>query len=357
MNRTYIIAEAGVNHNGSMELAKQLIDVAVSADADAVKFQSFKADKLVSKAAPKAKYQKKNTATGESQYEMLKRLELTDEMHRELVGYCNRQGIEFLSTPFDAESLALLVDECNIAQIKIPSGEITNAPLLLKMAQTGKPVILSTGMCTLGDVEAALGVLAYGYLNAEKKPSMELFAAAYSSSAGQEILRDKVILLHCTTEYPAAFNDVNLRNIETLTAAFDLPVGFSDHTQGIAIALAAVARGAILIEKHFTLSHKLSGPDHRASLEPEELKAMVLGIRQIEQALGKKVKIPTTSEQDNKIVARKSLVAAQAICQGEVFNEDNIAIKRPGNGISPLYYWDYLGRRAARDFKEDEKVT
>ncbi|WP_346353468.1 N-acetylneuraminate synthase [Azotosporobacter soli] len=357
MNRTYIIAEAGVNHNGSMELAKQLIDVAVAAGADAVKFQSFKADKLVSKEAPKAKYQKENTTTAESQYEMLKKLELTNAMHRELVAYCNQQGIEFLSTPFDEENLTLLVDECNIAKIKIPSGEITNAPLLLKIAQTGRPVILSTGMCTLSDVEAALGVLAYGYLNAEEKPSVERFAAAYSSGDGQEVLRDKVILLHCTTEYPAVFNDVNLRNIETLKAAFDLPVGFSDHTQGIAISLAAAARGAILIEKHFTLNRKLPGPDHRASLEPEELKAMVLGIRQIEQALGRKVKIPTTSEQDNKIVARKSLVAAQAICQGEVFNEDNIAIKRPGSGISPLYYWDYLGRRAARDFKQDEKVT
>lgn len=354
--QTYIIAEAGVNHNGSLELAKKLIDAAALAGADAVKFQTFKADKLVSKSAPKAKYQNKNTDANESQYEMLKKLELDGDVHRELIDYCYTKNIEFLSTPFDADSLDLLVNGCNVSKIKIPSGEITNAPLILKIAQTGKPVILSTGMSTLGDIEAALGILAFGYLKITEKPSIKNFMSAYISKEGQSILQQKVILLHCTTEYPAPFSEVNLRNIETLKTAFNLPVGFSDHTQGIAIPLAAAARGAILIEKHFTLDKNLPGPDHKASLEPQELKAMIEGIRQIEQALGTTVKVPTFTEQRNRDIVRKSLVAARDICQGEAFSEKNLVIKRPGDGISPIHYWDWLGKMADRNFKQDEQV-
>jgi N-acetylneuraminate synthase len=355
-DQAYIIAEAGVNHNGSLELAKEMIDVAARAGADAVKFQTFKADMLVSKSAPKAQYQNQHTDTNESQYEMLKKLELNADMHRELIDYCDTKNIEFLSTPFDADSLELLINDCNISKIKIPSGEITNAPLIFKIAQTGKPVILSTGMSILGDIEVALGILAFGYLRLTEKPSLNRFMLAYSSKEGQAVLQEKVILLHCTTEYPTPFNEVNLRNIETLKSAFNLPVGFSDHTNGIAIPLAAVARGAVLIEKHFTLDKNLPGPDHKASLEPQELKAMIEGIRQIEQALGTTVKMPTSAEQRNKDIARKSLVLATDIYQGEVFNEDNLVIKRPGDGISPIYYWDWLGKRADRDFKQDEKV-
>lgn len=355
-NRTYIIAEAGVNHNGSIDIAKKLIDVAVEAGANAVKFQTFNAKNLVSKSAPKAQYQNKNTDASESQYEMLKKLELNKDMHRELIDYCLKRNIEFLSTPFDVDSLNLLINDCNISKIKIPSGEITNAPLILKIAQTGKPVILSTGMCTLGDIEAALGILAFGYLKKSVTPSLKHFMAAYSSMEGQAILREKIILLHCTTEYPTSFNEVNLRNIETLKTAFNLSVGFSDHTQGINIPLAAVARGAILIEKHFTLDRNLPGPDHKASLEPQELKAMIEGIHQIELALGISVKMPTLAEERNKDVVRKSLVAAKDIYKGEAFSEDNLLIKRPGDGISPIYYWEWLGKRADRDFKQDEKV-
>lgn len=355
-NKTYVIAEAGVNHNGSIELAKKLIDVATMAGADAVKFQTFKADKLVSKSAPKAQYQNLNTDANESQYEMLKKLELDGDKHRELIAYCQEKNIEFLSTPFDEDSLDLLVKDFNLSTIKIPSGEITNAPLILKIAKTGKPVILSTGMSTLGDIEIALGILAFGYLGITEKPSVNNFMLAYSSKSGQAILQDKVILLHCTTEYPAPFNEVNLKNIETLKTAFNLPVGFSDHTEGIAISLAAVACGAVLIEKHFTLDKSLLGPDHKASLDPQELIAMIAGIHQIEQALGMTVKMPTPAEMQNKHIARKSLVAAKEIGQGEVFSENNVLIKRPGNGISPIYYWDYLGKKSENYYREDEVI-
>ena len=356
MNKTYIIAEAGVNHNGSLTMAKQMIDVAAQAGADAVKFQTFKAEQLVSKSAPKAQYQKIATDESESQFEMLKKLELNKEMHQELSAYCSLKNIEFLSTPFDIESVDLLINYCNISIIKIPSGEITNAPLLLKIAQTNRPVILSTGMSTLGEIEMALGVLAFGYLNINEKPSLTQFQEAYYSEVGQGILREKVILLHCTTEYPAPIHEVNLKTLETLRTAFDLPVGFSDHTEGIAIPLAAVARGAMLIEKHFTLDRNLPGPDHKASLEPQELQQMIQGIRQIEQALGSTVKMPTSAEQKNKEIARKSLVVAKDIAEGDFFSKDNLTIKRPGDGLSPIYYWEWLGKRADKNYKEDEKV-
>lgn len=356
-NRVYIIAEAGVNHNGSLEMARKLIKAAADAGADAVKFQTFKADQLVSKNAEKAEYQQKSADIQESQYDMLKKLELTEVMHDALAEYCHTLGIEFLSTPFDECSLKMLVKKYDIPYIKIPSGEITNAPFLLKIAQTGKDVILSTGMSTLGEVETALGVLALGYLNIGKSPSLSAFEQAYRSQEGQRLLKKKVTLLHCTTEYPAPLYEVNLKVLDTLQTAFGLSLGYSDHTQGIAIPIAAAARGASVIEKHFTLDRGLPGPDHKASLEPDELKNMVEAIRQIEMALGDSVKLPTASEVKNKKVARKSLVAIGKITAGDIFTEKNLGVKRPGDGIPPLHYWEWLGKAADRDYSKDEKIV
>lgn len=357
MNKTYIIAEAGVNHNGSLDMAKQLVDVAVEAGAGAVKFQTFKAGNIVSKNAPKAEYQTKTTGDMETQLQMIKRLELDEAAHKVLLEHCRRRGIQFLSTPFDLESVDLLAGTLNLPRLKIPSGEITNAPLLLKAAQTGKPVILSTGMSTLGEVEMALAVLAFGYTCSGQDPSIAAFKEAYFSETGRQALKEKVVLLHCTTEYPAPFGDVNLRAMDTLGTAFGLPVGLSDHTPGIAIPVAAAARGAVVIEKHFTLDRNLPGPDHKASLEPGELKAMVRSIRQVEQALGVSCKIPVGSEIKNMPVTRKSLVAAKDIQPGELFTEENLAVKRPGTGISPVYYWEWLGKVATKSYRQDEVVV
>lgn len=353
--RTYIIAEAGVNHNGSLDIAKKLIDVAADAGADAVKFQTFKADKLVSRSATKAEYQIRTTDAEESQHEMIRKLELDEDAHKILIEHCKTCGIEFLSTPFDLDSLELLTGCFDISCIKIPSGDITNGPLLLKAAQTGKPIILSTGMSTLGEIEEALGVMAFGYLS-KIGPSIAAFRTAYFSSQGQSILKDKVTLLHCTTEYPAPVEDVNLKAMDTLISAFGLPVGYSDHTEGIAVPIAAVARGAVVIEKHFTLDCTLPGPDHKASLEPTELKQMVAAIRIVEQALGNGRKCPAPSELKNMCVARKSLVAGCPVTVGDTFTSENLAIKRPGNGLSPMQYWDLLTRKAGRNYYADEAV-
>jgi N-acetylneuraminate synthase len=353
---TYIIAEAGVNHNGSLDLAMKLIDVAADAGADAVKFQTFKARNLVSRSAPKAEYQKAVTAQCESQFDMLRKLELDESAHRELIGHCRHRGVQFLSTPFDAESVILLDRTFDLPCLKIPSGEITNGPLLLQIARTGKPVILSTGMSTLEEIHDALGVLAFGFLDEGSTPGREKFMAAFASPEGQSALREKVQLLHCTTEYPAPFAEVNLRAMETLKQVFGLPVGYSDHTQGIAITVAAVARGAVIIEKHFTLDRTLPGPDHRASLEPEELKMMVRSIREVEISLGDGIKQPSPSELKNVSVARKSLVAAADISSGDVFTELKLTVKRPGDGVSPMDFWSYLGRRAERDYFQGEQV-
>ncbi|MBS4096034.1 MAG: N-acetylneuraminate synthase [Sulfuricella sp.] len=355
-NRTLIIAEAGVNHNGSLDRALQLIDVAAAAGADAVKFQTFKADKLVSRTAPKAEYQQKTTDSTESHYEMLKKLELDREAHFVLIRQCHLKGIEFLSTPFDLESMDLLVHKFALPRIKLSSGDITNAPLLFEAARTGKPVILSTGMCTLGEIETALGVLAFAYTLPKELPSVQGFENAYGSETGQRALKDKVTLLHCTTEYPAPFADINLCAIRTLQRAFGLPVGYSDHTVGIAIPVAAIAMGAVIIEKHFTVDRNLPGPDQKASLEPDELKQMVRSIREVELALGSTLKHPAASEWKNRLVARKSLVAARNICKGELLTQDNLTVKRPGDGISPAHYWEWLGRIADRDYQQDDKV-
>ncbi len=325
----YIIAEAGVNHNGSFELACRLVDAAKEAGADCIKFQTFKAEKLVSKDAGKAAYQQEMTGGG-SQQDMLRKLELSFDEFLRLKEYCEKKEIRFLSTPFDFESIRFL-ESLDMPFWKIPSGEVTNLPYLVALAKTGKPVILSTGMCTMKEIEAAIQVL---------------------KENGTEDIR----LLHCNTEYPTPFEDVNLNAMKTMREAFGCEVGYSDHTRGIEVPIAAAALGATVIEKHFTLDRTMEGPDHKASLEPDELAAMVQGIRHIEKALGSGIKEPSPSEKKNIAVARKSIVASRPIRQGEVFSEENLAVKRPGTGISPMKWNDVLGNRAKRDFEEDELI-
>lgn len=354
---TLIIAEAGVNHNGDEKLAFQLVDKAYEAGADIVKFQTFKAKNLVTTQAVQAEYQVTNTGKQESQLAMLSRLELSYEAHHELVAYCAKLGIEFLSTAFDSESLEFLVNDLKLTRLKIPSGEITNAPLVLEHARTGCDLIVSTGMATLADIEAVLGVIAFGYTAAkDAKPSVDAFQAAYFSEVGQQALKEKVTVLHCTTEYPAPLHDINLRAMDTLSAAFGLPVGYSDHSEGIVVPIAAVARGALIIEKHFTLDKMMDGPDHKASLEPEELKAMVQGIRAVELTLGDGIKGPRPSEIKNKAVARKSLVAARDIAVGSIIEQADIAIKRPGNGASPYRYWEIQGLPASKSYQVGDLI-
>lgn len=354
---TLIIAEAGVNHNGDEVLAFQLVDAAYRAGADIVKFQTFKAKNLVTEQAKQADYQVANTQKQESQLAMLSRLELSYAAHHQLVKHCQSLGIEFLSTAFDSESLDFLVNDLGLKRLKLPSGELTNAPLVLEHARTGCDLIVSTGMATLAEIEMALGVIAFGYTAADNAvPSVLAFQQAYASEAGQKALKEKVTILHCTTEYPAPMEEINLRAMDTLGRAFDLPAGYSDHSEGITIPIAAVARGAVLIEKHFTLDKNMEGPDHKASLEPDELTAMVKAIRQVEVALGTAVKSPTVSEVKNKAVSRKSLVASQVIRAGESFTADNLTIKRPGSGMSPYQYWDMLERSASRDYQVGDLI-
>jgi N,N'-diacetyllegionaminate synthase len=330
MNKVFIIAEAGVNHNGSIELAKELIDKASEAGADAVKFQSFKAKSLVTKNAMKAEYQKETTGNSDGQFDMIKKLELDYRKHEELAEHCKTKDIMFLSSAFDLESIDLLND-LGLEILKIPSGEITNLPYLRKIGSLKKRVILSTGMSTLGDIEKALEIL---------KTSGTI----------------DITVLHCNTEYPTPIGDVNLNAMNTIKDAFKVEVGYSDHTLGIEVPIAAVALGATVIEKHFTLDKTMEGPDHRASLEPSELKEMVRCIRNIEQALGDGVKKLTKSESKNINIARKSIVAGRDIKKGEIFTEENLAIKRPGNGISPMRWDEIIGKIAKVDFKEDELI-
>jgi N-acetylneuraminate synthase len=355
--RTFIIAEAGVNHNGDPNLAKQLIDVAADACADAVKFQTFRAEQMVSRHAPKAEYQTRTTDQTESQFEMILKLELTETDHEMLIAHAQARGIAFLSAPFDVLSLHLLTKRFGLQMVKIPSGEITNAPFLLAIARAAQQLILSTGMSTLAEVGAALGVLAFGFAShTTATPQRGDFEKAFASESGQQTLRERVTILHCTTEYPAPFDEVNLRAMDTLAAAFGLPVGYSDHTPGIHVSLAAVARGARVIEKHLTLDRNLPGPDHKASLEPDELRQLVRQIREIEQALGDGIKRPTASEWKNRDAARKSLIAAKAIQAGEMFTEENLTCKRPGTGASPSLYWQILGQTATRSYVADEAL-
>lgn len=333
MNRTLIIAEAGVNHNGSLERAKRMVDVAAIAGVDYIKFQTFKADDLVSKDAKQAEYQTKNLGgKHDSQYEMLKALELSESDHCELINYCHQKGVSFLSTAFDMGSVDYLTS-LNIPFWKIPSGELTNLPYLQKIASLDKDIVLSTGMADLSEIEAAINVL-------EKNGSD----------------RSRMTILHCNTEYPTPMCDVNLKAMITIKEAFKTKIGYSDHTLGIEVAIAAVALGATVIEKHFTLDRNLEGPDHKASLEPDELKQMVECIRNIENAMGDGVKRPSASEMKNKTAARKSIVADCAIKKGDVFSETNLTVKRPGNGISPMLWNEILGKTADRDYKADDLI-
>lgn len=331
MRHTIIIAEAGVNHNGNMDIAKRLIDAAADAGVDYVKFQTFKTENLVSFNAPTAEYQK--AATQEtSQYAMLKRLELNEQQHIELLEYCNKKGVKFLSTAFDMDSIDLL-ESLNLDLWKIPSGEITNYPYLARIAATGKPIIMSTGMCDTSDINNALDAL-------------------IENGATKE----SITLLHCNTQYPTPYEDVNLLAMNTIKSDYGLATGYSDHTQGIEIPIAAVALGACVIEKHFTLDRNMEGPDHKASLEPAELKKMVEAIRIVEQALGSTSKTVSPSEAQNKSIARKSIVAKRNIHKGETLTEDNITVKRPGNGISPMKWREVIGTPATRDFAPDEPI-
>ncbi|MEP7294601.1 MAG: N-acetylneuraminate synthase [Burkholderiales bacterium] len=353
----FIIAEAGVNHNGSMDLARQLIDVAAAAGADAVKFQTFRSEAVISRAAKKAEYQVTNTGSDESQLDMVRKLELGVEEHRVLITHARNRGIRFLSTPFDIESLNVLVNIFDLPQLKVPSGEITNLPLLLAAGSSRRPLIVSTGMATLGEVEQALAVLAFAMsASTDARPSEQGIREAYLSDAGQRLLKERISLLHCTTEYPAPVGEVNLSAMETMRHAFGLPVGYSDHTEGIHVSVAAVALGATIIEKHFTLDRNLPGPDHVASLEPKELEAMVRAIRDIESAIGNGLKLPASSELKNIPIARKSLVAAKDIAKGAMFNAENLTTKRPGSGVSAMRYEEFMGRPASRDYSADELI-
>lgn len=351
-----IIAEAGVNHNGSLSLAHQLVDAAADAGADIVKFQTFRAERLASSEAPKAAYQERATGSAESQLEMLRGLELSESAHSELLRHCADRGIGFLSSPFDLESLDFLAS-LGVDRIKLGSGELTNAPMLLAVARTMLPLILSTGMSTLAEIEAALGVLAFGYLSADEPPSLKAFRAAWANPATRKLLSERVTLLHCTTEYPAPRDQVNLRAMKTIEAAFGLPCGYSDHTEGIAVSLAAVALGARVIEKHFTLDRSMPGPDHKASLEPAELRALVDGVREIECAMGDGIKVPMPVEMPNMAVARKSLVASVPIARGAKISAADLAVKRPGTGPSPFDYWDVVGSTASVEYLPDQMIS
>lgn len=328
----FIIAEVGVNHNGSLQLAKKLVDVAVECGVDAVKFQTFKASRLVTKQAKQADYQTENTGKQESQFDMLQRLELSEKDHEDLVVYCHQKKIEFMSTPFDLQSIHFL-NKLGVKRFKVPSGEITNFPYLQMIGRIGKEIVLSTGMANIGEVEAALDVLI---------------------QSGTQ--RENITILHATTDYPTKMQDVNLRAMKTIEQAFKVSVGYSDHTLGIEVPVAAVALGASMIEKHFTLDQNMEGPDHKASLEPDELKAMVKAIRNIEVALGDGIKRPSKSEEKNMFVARKSLVAACDIEEGDVFSEQNLTVKRPGTGISPMRWNDVIGQLAIKHYKADDLI-
>lgn len=351
--KTYIIAEAGVNHNGSLEMAKELVSVAKEAGADAVKFQTFKAENLVTRQAKQAAYQVENLGEATSQFSMLKKLELTYDEFVELHSFCERQNIEFLSTPFDFESVDFLVDALSMSTVKIPSGELTNAPFLHYIATKRKPIILSTGMATIKEIHDALAFIAYGLAKPEEAVKLEKIYGFYSTQEAKAILKKYVTLLHCTTQYPAPMETINLNAINQMKQVFQLPIGLSDHSEGIHIPLVAVGKGATVIEKHFTLDKTLEGPDHVASLDPNELKAMIKGIRDVEKALGNGIKSPTAVEMQNRIPARKSLVAKKPIQAGEMFTSSNLTVKRPGSGIEPSKYWSYIGKIASKSYDED----
>ncbi len=335
MNHCFIIAEAGVNHNGDIDLAHQLIDIAADAGANAVKFQTFNAEELVTSSAPKASYQIETTNRNESQLKMLQQLQLATDAYPELIEHCRKRGIYFSSTPFDIKSIEFL-DKLGVPFHKIPSGEITNFPLIRNIAKQGKPVILSTGMANTDEVKAAVGWL--------------------SNNSSDNSFLPPLTVLHCVSAYPAPYEDINLSCLSVLANELSVPIGLSDHSQGIAIPIAAVAMGATVIEKHFTVSHSLEGPDHRASLEPDELRAMIEGIRNVEKAIGNGIKNLTPSEEENITIIRRSIVAKRNIKAGETFTEENLATKRPATGLSPALWNSILGQKAKRMFVKDENI-
>jgi N-acetylneuraminate synthase len=355
-HRTYIIAEAGVNHDGVLADALRLVDAAADCGANCVKFQTFDADLLAAAHATKAPYQQRTTGHAESQRDMLRRLSLAKPDYFELMKHAADCNIDFLSTPFDRSSLSYLVDELGLKRIKIGSGDLTNAPLLLDAARAGVAIVLSTGMSTMDEVAEALSVIAFGYSGISEPPSRRAFAAVWDKPEMRMLLRDRVALLHCTTEYPAPAEETNLRALDTLRKTYGLETGYSDHTLGIDVAVAAVARGASIIEKHLTLDRSRRGPDHAASLDPDEFKRMVETIRIVERALGDGHKSPQPAEIKNMPIARKSIVAARSIAAGEVLSEDNLVCKRPGDGLSPFAFWDLQGQKAARSYEAEELI-
>lgn len=354
-DRVIVIAEAGVNHNGSPEMALRLVDAAAETGADFVKFQTFRAEALVTAAAPKADYQNRNAPETKSQLEMLKALELDRAAHEALIARCAEKGIGFLSTPFDPESVDLLTRTLGLKLVKVSSGDLTNAPLLLQLARSGADLIVSTGMATLEEVEDALSVLAFGYME-QGAPSGDAFKRAFADPAARATLAGKITLLHCTSDYPAKLDDINLRAMDTLAARFGIPTGYSDHSVGIAVSIAAAARGARVIEKHFTLDRTLPGPDHKASIETAEFKQMVDAIRAVGRSLGVAAKAPTAAELSTRKVARKAIVAARPISRGEAFTLDNLTVKRAGEGIAPIRLWEVVGRQARRAYAADEAI-
>ncbi len=352
----FIIAEVGVNHNGDPDLAMELVNIAREVGADAVKFQTFDASALVTSRTQKARYQQAVTGNTESQQQMLAKLQLDMEAHYNLMQRAGELDLLFMSTAFDSQSLRFLVDELTLPVLKIPSGEITNGPLLLEYAKACRNVVLSTGMSTLAEVQTALSVLAFG-LTGGKLPSIDAFNKAFGSDEGQVALKRYVTLLHCTTQYPAPYDSVNLNALRRMQSAFSLRIGYSDHTPGVTVACAAVALGARVIEKHITLDKTLPGPDQAASLEPQEFQEMVEGIRIVEQSLGDGNKVPHEAELENLPVARKSLIAAKKINKGELFSSENVVAKRPGAGRSPMEYWSLLGVAATRKYEPDETIS
>lgn len=357
MNKTLVIAEVGVNHNGSLNTAFKLVEEAQKAGADIVKFQAFKAELLVTESAKMATYQEKNTGHKSSQLEMLKKLELSEPEFIQLFDFCRKKNIGFMATAFDENHLSFLNDRLKVDHLKIASGELTNLPFVLAHAKTGKNILLSTGMSNLTEIEQALGTIAFGYTSkTNESPSLEKFQHAFQSDAGKRLLNQKVTLLHCVSEYPVPENQVNLKAIQSLGQRFGIPIGYSDHSEGVTAAIAAVSLGARIIEKHFTLDKSSPGPDHLASIEPEELTTMVAAIRFVENAMGTGEKVPQPCEKETTQVARKSLVASKNIVAGEPFTPDNLTVKRPGDGLSPSRYWEFLEKSAVRNYMKDELI-
>lgn len=353
--KTVIIAEAGVNHNGSLTRALEMVDVATEVGADVIKFQTYDVGHHVKRDLGKAPYQEQNDPTGENQFEMLKRLSFGKKELAALVDRCGKRGIEFLSSPFDIPSVQLL-SSLGVVRLKVPSGELTNDPYLLHVAKTKLPLVISTGMSSLDEIRHALDIVCFGYLNPASEPRNNAAAGYSKQPKAGDLLQERVTLLHCTSSYPAYAEEVHLLAMDTLWENFHLPVGYSDHTEGIAIAMAAVARGAVMIEKHLTLDRTLPGPDHKSSLDPKQFAQMVHGIREVEHGLGRPEKMPGQREMENRPIVRKSLIAQQAIAAGEAFTKENLAVKRPGSGVSPSRYWDYLGKKANRAYQADELI-